>query len=130
MKKKALLWLSLMAMSAAQAQEGPTMGWSSWNTYGVNISENLIKQQADAMINKKLLDVGYQFINIDDGYFGGRDKTTGQLLIHPDRFPNGMKTVVDYIHSLGLKAGIYSDAGHNTCGNYYNGDAIAVGVIR
>ena len=128
MKKKALLWLSLMAMSSAQAQEGPTMGWSSWNTYGVNISENLIKQQADAMINKKLLDVGYQFINIDDGYFGGRDKTTGQLLIHPDRFPNGMKTVVDYIHSLGLKAGIYSDAGHNTCGNYYNGDAIAVGV--
>jgi len=112
----------------AVAQEGPTMGWSSWNTYGVNISADLIKRQADAMVSTGLKDCGYQFINIDDGYFGGRDKTTGQLLIHPTRFPDGLKPVVDYIHGKGLKAGIYSDAGHNTCGNYYNGDAIAVGV--
>ena len=120
--------LAAVCTATASAQEGPTMGWSSWNTYGVNINEDLIKRQADAMVNKKLLDVGYRFINIDDGYFGGRDQATGRLLIHPTRFPNGMKTVVDYIHGLGLKAGIYSDAGHNTCGNYYNGDDIAVGV--
>ena len=126
--KKLLLSLTLLVSCGAFAQEGPTMGWSSWNTFGVNISENIIKKQADAMVSKGLDKVGYKFINIDDGYFGGRDKTTGQLLIHPTRFPHGMKTVVDYIHGKGLKAGIYSDAGHNTCGNYYNGDVIAKGV--
>ena len=104
------------------------MGWSSWNTYGVNINETLIKRQAAAMNSKKLKDVGYKYINIDDGYFGGRDKETGQLLIHPTRFPNGLKGVVDFIHSKGLKAGIYSDAGHNTCGSMFNGDAIGKGV--
>ena len=126
--KKLLLSFALLVGCGAFAQEGPTMGWSSWNTFGVNISENIIKKQADAMVSKGLDKVGYKFINIDDGYFGGRDKTTGQLLIHPTRFPHGMKTVVDYIHGKGLKAGIYSDAGHNTCGNYYNGDVIAKGV--
>lgn len=106
----------------------PTMGWSSWNTYRVNISDSLIMSQADAMVATGLKDAGYNHINIDDGYFGGRDAETGQLLIHPTRFPGGMKPVVDHIHSLGLKAGIYSDAGSNTCGNYYDRDTIARGV--
>ncbi|MDO4993895.1 MAG: alpha-galactosidase [Bacteroidales bacterium] len=128
MKKFIFLLSATMLSLMANAQEGPTMGWSSWNTFALNISEDLIKEQADAMVNKKLSDVGYRYINIDDGYFGGRDAATGRLLIHPTRFPNGMKPVVDYIHSLGLKAGIYSDAGHNTCGNYYGGDKIAQGV--
>lgn len=113
---------------AAMAQGGPTMGWSSWNTYGVNINEALIKSQADAIVSKGLKDVGYDHINIDDGFFGGRDTTTGELIIHPIRFPNGLKPVVDYIHSKGLKAGIYSDAGANTCGNMYNGDVLSVNV--
>jgi hypothetical protein len=104
------------------------MGWSSWNTYSVNISDSLIMSQADAMVSTGLADAGYNHINIDDGYFGGRDPESGQLLIHPTRFPNGMKKVVDHIHSLGLKAGIYSDAGANTCGSYYNRDTIARGV--
>ena len=121
----ALLGLSPLALSA---QNGPTMGWSSWNTYGVNINENLIKQQADAMVSKGLKDVGFDHINIDDGFFGGRNTETGELLIHPTRFPNGLKPVADYIHSKGLKAGIYSDAGFNTCGNYYNGDTQSVNV--
>ena len=110
------------------AQNGPTMGWSSWNTYGVNISEALIRSQANAMVNKGLKDVGYDHINIDDGFFGGRNTTTGELIIHPTRFPNGLKPVADYIHSKGLKAGIYSDAGANTCGNMYNGDNLSVNV--
>lgn len=104
------------------------MGWSSWNTFGINISESTIKTQAAALRSKGLLKVGYDHINIDDGYFGGRDKTTGQLLIHPTRFPNGLEPVVKYIHALGEKAGIYSDGGHNTCGNYHGGDKIAQGV--
>ena len=118
--------LSTGSVRAQEAvyDEGPTMGWSSWNTYGVNINETLIRKQAAAMISKRLYEVGFQYINIDDGYFGGRDKDTGQLLIHPTRFPNGLKDLVDYIHSKGLKAGIYSDAGRNTCGSMFNGDAI------
>lgn len=109
-------------------KEGPTMGWSSWNTFALNISESIIKTQANVMVSKGLRDVGYDHINIDDGYFGGRDKTTGQLLIHPTRFPNGLKPVVDHIHAKGLKAGIYSDAGYNTCGSYHGGDKTGIGV--
>ena len=104
------------------------MGWSSWNTFGLNISEAIIKTQANYMVSKGLKDVGFDHINIDDGYFGGRDKTTGQLLIHPKRFPNGLKPVVDHIHAKGLKAGIYSDGGYNTCGSYHGGDKTGEGV--
>ena len=117
----------MLTVSATLAQEGPTMGWSSWNTYGVNISDALIRRQANAMVAKGLKDVGFDHINIDDGYFGGRDATTGQLLIHPQRFPNGLKVVADFIHSKGLKAGIYSDAGRNTCGSMFNGDVTGQG---
>lgn len=106
----------------------PTMGWSSWNTFDLNISESIIKGQADAIVSKGLSAVGYNHINIDDGYFGKRDATTGQLKIHPTRFPNGLQPVVDYIHEKGLKAGIYSDGGYNTCGSYHGGDKDGEGV--
>lgn len=119
-----LVWMQLSLM----AQGGPTMGWSSWNTYGVNINDALIRRQADAIVAKGLKVVGFDHINIDDGFFGGRNTSTGELIIHPTRFPKGLKTVADYIHSKGLKAGIYSDAGANTCGNMYNGDVLSVNV--
>jgi len=128
-----LTFLAAMLLAAyttthAQNNGGPTMGWSSWNTYYVNISDALIRKQADAMVSKGLKDAGFDHINIDDGFFGGRNTTTGELIIHKTRFPNGLKPVADYIHSKGLKAGIYSDAGANTCGNYYNGDTQSVNV--
>ena len=129
MKKRLFIAATcLTATVSLMAQGGPTMGWSSWNTYGVNISDALIRRQADAMVSKGLKDVGYNHINIDDGFFGGRNMETGELIIHPTRFPNGLKPVADYIHSKGLKAGIYSDAGANTCGNMYNGDVLSVNV--
>lgn len=103
------------------------MGWSSWNTYRVNISDELIKKQADAMKATGLGAAGYKYINIDDGYFGGRD-AEGNLYTHPERFPNGLKGVVDHIHGLGFKAGIYSDAGRNTCGNFWDNDKAGEGV--
>ncbi len=106
--------------------EPPIMGWSSWNTYRVNISDSLIMRQADAMVENGLKDAGYHYINIDDGFFGFRD-TNGKMHVHPQRFPNGMKPVSDHIHSLGLKAGIYSDAGSNTCGSRWNNDVNGVG---
>ena len=119
--------LPLSAFAQTADNETPTMGWSSWNTYGLNINESLIKQQAVAMVNKGLKSAGYKYINIDDGYFGGRDET-GKLKIHPTRFPNGLKGIVDFIHNKGLKAGIYSDAGRNTCGSMFGGDTNGKGV--
>lgn len=119
----------LAATAAAQTAgvEPPVMGWSSWNTYRVNINEDLIKKQADAMVEKGLRKAGYQFINVDDGFFGWRDEK-GVLHTHPERFPNGMKVVADYIHSKGLKAGIYSEAGSNTCGSIWDADKNGIGV--
>ncbi len=114
--------------ATGRAGDGPTMGWSSWNTYRVNISDSLIRRQADAMVATGLSSHGYNYINIDDGYFGGRDSVSGRLLVHPRRFPNGLKPVVDYIHGLGLRAGIYSDGGTNTCGSYYDNDSLGMGV--
>lgn len=127
--KKTIVSLMLLATVTgnALAYETPTMGWSSWNAYGFKINESIIKSQADALVETGLKDAGYIYLNIDDGFFGGRD-SNGKLLIHPTRFPNGMRPVVDYIHSKGLKAGIYSDAGKNTCASYFGGDHIGVGV--
>lgn len=126
MKKRiSMIAMSLVVASSLTAQDLPTMGWSSWNTFALNINETVIKGQAAAMKKNGLLKVGYNHINIDDGYFGGRNKQTGELLIHPTRFPNGLKPVVNYIHALGMKAGIYSDGGKNTCGNYHGNDTIA-----
>ena len=126
--------LSLLAVSvgyfaSANAQQPPIMGWSSWNTYGFQINDSLVRTQADAMVNLGFFDKGYKYINIDDGFFGGRDKE-GKLLIHPTRFPNGLRPLVNYIHSKGLKAGIYSDAGRNTCASFWGNpkDTIGIGV--
>lgn len=110
----------------------PLMGWASWNNYRININENLLKQQIDALISTGLAEVGYTYFNIDDGFFGGRDED-GFIKPHPKRFPNGMKVIADYAHSKGLKAGIYSEAGDNTCAHIYdneegNTDGIGVGL--
>lgn len=105
----------------------PVMGWSSWNAFRVNISEDIIKKQADLLIEKGLKDVGYKYVNIDDGFFGKRD-STGKMHVNEQRFPNGMKPVVDHIHKLGLNAGIYTDAGHNTCGSIGDNDKAGIGA--
>ena len=105
----------------------PIMGWASWNNYHVNINEDIIKSQADAMVDLGLTSYGYQFINMDDGFFGGRDEN-GDIISHQTRFPSGMKSLAEYIHLKGLKAGIYSDAGINTCASYYDKDTIGAGM--
>ena len=105
----------------------PLMGWNSWNAYMVDISDSIIMNAADMMVAKGLKDAGYDHVNIDDGYFGYRD-SLGNMVPHPDRFPTGIKHVPEYIHSLGMKAGIYSDAGHNTCGSSYNKDKNGLGA--
>lgn len=97
--------------------ETPQMGWSSWNKFQTNINETLIKDIADKMVSLGLVDAGYIYLNLDDGWHGERD---GQGFVHedPDKFPSGMKALADYLHAKGLKLGIYSDAGTNTCACY------------
>ncbi|MGC4129107.1 MAG: glycoside hydrolase family 27 protein [Bergeyella sp.] len=93
----------------------PPMGWNSWNKFACNVDENLIKEMADAMVSSGMKDAGYTYINIDDCWHGDRDEN-GFIHPNPQRFPSGMKALADYIHSKGLKIGIYSDAGSMTCG--------------
>jgi alpha-galactosidase len=93
----------------------PPMGWNSWNTFACDVDESLIRSIADAMVTSGMKDAGYQYVVIDDCWHGVRDSLG---FIHPDpqRFPSGMKVLSDYIHSKGLKFGIYSCAGDKTCG--------------
>ena len=92
----------------------PPMGWNSWNKFGCNVSEQLIKEMADAMIATGMKDAGYEYLVIDDCWQVGRDEE-GNIQVDPKRFPNGMKALADYVHAKGLKMGIYSCAGSETC---------------
>ncbi|MBR5075409.1 MAG: glycoside hydrolase family 27 protein [Bacteroidales bacterium] len=95
----------------------PQMGWSSWNCFMTEIDEDLIKATADAMVNLGLVDAGYVYLNLDDGWHGERDEN-GFVHEDPVKFPSGMKALADYLHARGLKLGIYSDAGNFTCACY------------
>jgi alpha-galactosidase len=92
----------------------PSMGWNSWNKFACNVSEDMIKNMADAVVKSGMKDAGYQYVNIDDCWQVSRD-ASANIVADPQRFPHGMKAVGDYIHSLGLKFGVYSDAGSKTC---------------
>lgn len=124
---KVISVLLLNCVFYAQEAKPPIMGWSSWNNFRVKIDEKMIREQADAMITSGLYDAGYRYINIDDGFFGGRD-SAGNLFADSVKFPSGMKALADYIHSKKLKAGIYTDAGENTCGSIYDKDEKGIGV--
>ena len=94
------------------------MGWNSWNTFGPDINETVILETADQMVESGLLDCGYNYLVIDDCWsLKERDKDK-KLVADPEKFPHGMKYVADYIHSKGLKFGMYSCAGNLTCAGY------------
>ncbi len=93
----------------------PPMGWNSWNHFACNVDENMIMEVANTMAENGMKDAGYLYVNIDDCWHGKRD-SLGFIHPDPDRFPSGMKALADYVHSRGLKLGIYSDAGWKTCG--------------
>lgn len=96
----------------------PPMGWNSWNTFGENINEQLIFETADKMVESGLKDSGYYYLVIDDCWsLKERDKN-GKLVADPEKFPHGMRAVADYVHSKGLKFGMYSCAGNLTCAGY------------
>jgi alpha-galactosidase len=92
----------------------PPMGWNSWNTYGCNISEATIREQTDAMVASGMKESGYIYVVVDDCWHGERD-AAGNIQANPESFPSGIKALADYVHSKGLKFGIYSDAGDRTC---------------
>lgn len=97
----------------------PPMGFNTWNTFGENINESVIKETADAMVEKGLLEAGYNYLVIDDCWSEReRDPETGKIVPDKIKFPNGMKAVSDYVHSKGLKFGMYSCAGTRTCADY------------
>ena len=96
----------------------PPMGWNSWNTFGSDINETLIKEVADAMVSTGLKDAGYEYVVIDDCWAKRKRNADGLMEADPAKFPSGMKALADYIHSKGLKFGMYSCAGTQTCAGY------------
>ena len=96
----------------------PPMGWNSWNTFGENINESLIKEMADVMVDQGYLAAGYEYLVIDDCWAEMERDENGRLVPDHVKFPNGMKAVADYVHSKGLKFGMYSCAGVRTCAGY------------
>lgn len=102
------------AQKFEELAQTPPMGWNSWNHFGCNVTEALIRETAESMVSSGMREVGYEYVNIDDCWHGQRD-SLGTIQADPERFPSGMRALSDYLHSLGLKLGIYSDAGWRTC---------------
>jgi alpha-galactosidase len=97
----------------------PPMGWNTWNTFGCNINETLIRQMADAIVDRGLRDLGYKYVVVDDCWFDPNRDAQGNLQAHPQRFPSGMKALGDYLHARGLLFGIYQGPLEKTCAQYF-----------
>lgn len=96
----------------------PALGWNSWNTFTWDINEQLIREVADCFVSEGYQDAGYEYIVIDDCWSRKERNEQGNLVVDLEKFPSGMKALADYIHSLGLKFGMYSCAGTHTCAGY------------
>jgi alpha-galactosidase len=97
----------------------PPMGWNSWNMLGSAVDEESIRRTADAIVRVGFKEIGYEYVVIDDCWsVKGRRDSDGNLIANPEKFPNGMKALADYVHDKGLKIGIYSDAAESTCAGY------------
>src|SRR5574344_1067901 len=93
----------------------PPMGWNSWNAFTNNINEQMIRETADAMVASGLRDAGYEYLVIDDCWSERSRGADGRLVADHEKFPSGMKPVADYVHAKGLKFGMYSCCGVQTC---------------
>jgi alpha-galactosidase len=98
----------------------PPMGWNTWNTFGCNINETLIRQMADAIVSTGLRDLGYKYVVVDDCWFNPNRDGQGNLQGDPQRFPSGMKALGDYLHARGLLFGIYQGPLDQTCAQYFD----------
>lgn len=95
----------------------PPMGWMTWNYFGEDINEQVLREMADALAATGMVKAGYKYLMIDDGWQGGRDKKNN-IIPDPKKFPSGIKSLAEYVHSKGMKLGIYSDAAPLTCAGY------------
>ena len=109
------IFLQVSARKYEQLAPTPPMGWNSWNCFHTDISEEKIKAIADAMVSPGMKDAGYRYIVIDDGWMTKERDAEGHIIVDSTKFPHGIKAVADYVHSLGLKFGIYSAPGCFTC---------------
>ena len=103
-----------LAIESLHLAKTPPMGWNSWNKFGCQVSEELIRGMTDAMVGTGMRDAGYQYVNIDDCWQMNRD-SAGNIVADPKTFPSGIKALADYVHGKGLKLGIYTDVGTFTC---------------
>ena len=120
-----MFWVYAMAGFAVQAFAHPDslvltppLGWNSWNVFHENINEKQIQEIADAMVSSGLKDAGYIYLNLDDNWMDTKRDANGDLQNNPKTFPSGMKAIADYVHSKGLKFGLYGDRGKRTCHHY------------
>jgi alpha-galactosidase len=109
---------SLYAQKFEELAQTPPMGWNSWNTFQTNIDEPLLKGMVDTYVSSGMKDAGYTYFVLDDGWMAMERDKDGSLVADPKKFPNGMKEFADYVHSKGLKFGIYNCAGTKTCAGY------------
>lgn len=96
----------------------PPMGWNSWNTFQTNINEKMLRDVVDIYVSSGMRDAGYKYLVLDDGWMAMERDKDGELIADPKKFPSGMKALADYVHSKGMKFGIYNCAGDKTCGGY------------
>jgi hypothetical protein len=106
---------------ASKVLQTPPIGWSSWNAHGNRIDESTIKAATDAVVKSGMKKAGYQYVNTDEGWWSGTRDANGNITIDTSKWPGGMQALASYIHSKGLKAGIYTDAGANGCGGAQQG---------
>ena len=123
MKNCCLIFILLFAQNLfGQKFEGlaltPPMGWNSWNTFQTNISDTLVRGIADYMVSSGMKDAGYTYLVLDDGWMAKERDNNGNLVPDPKKFPGGIKPLIDYVHSKGLKFGLYNCAGTKTCAGY------------
>lgn len=103
---------------AAELAETPPMGWNSWNAYSCTVTEDDVREAADAIVETGLREAGYEYVVVDDCWMAEETDEDGSLCAHPTDFPSGMGALADYVHDRGLQFGLYSSAGSHTCQGY------------
>jgi alpha-galactosidase len=102
----------------ADQRATPPMGWNSWNAFSCDVTENEIREAADRLVETGLRDAGYEYLVVDDCWMADELDEDGRFVPHPEDFPGGIEALAEYVHEQGLKFGIYSSAGTETCQGY------------
>ena len=113
-----IISISVFAQKPDGLAKTPPMGWNSWNTFSINVNEQLVIGIVAKMISSGLRDAGYNYVVLDDGWMLRERNAEGDLVPDPEKFPNGIKHLADYVHSKGMKFGVYNCAGTHTCGGF------------